>query len=54
MSCHIYSEANPPLWGYEGHLNFTTNAWTSPNYHAYVAVTKLEFVSNILQGLDVD
>ena len=24
---------------YDGHLSFATDAWTSPNHHAYVAVT---------------
>jgi len=23
---------------YDGRLNFTTDAWTSPNHHAFVAV----------------
>jgi coproporphyrinogen III oxidase len=27
------------LWEHEGKLNFSTDAWTSPNHKAFVAVT---------------
>ena len=43
------------LKAHDGHLNFTTDAWTSPNHRAYVAIcVHLEYKgSPLLTVLDI-
>ena len=43
------------MWSYDGDLNFATDAWTSPNHKAYVAVTVHMAVNgqNVAMLLDV-
>jgi hypothetical protein len=37
VSILIMSIVTKYWYTYEGHLSFATDAWTSPNHHAYVA-----------------
>lgn len=37
-SCSIHNAIDPTYQEYDGKLNFTTDAWTSTNHRAFVAV----------------